>query len=120
MLPTKIPALNATPRRCSGERATPAKFRRSVRSPRIFRRFIGPRGFVPPLAGKTFIDRWGSKTAGQLVARFQETVDSFQFEGSDKEFTVNLTAYILSVSGAKAGTQPLNRTTPTVVSSIVP
>jgi hypothetical protein len=28
--------------------------------------------------------------AGQLIARFQETVDSFQFEGFDKETTVNI------------------------------
>lgn len=81
--------------------------------------FIGPHGFVPPLAGKTFIERWGSKTAGQLISRFQETVDSFGLEGSDKEFTVNITAYILLVNGAKAGTQPLHRSTEAVVREII-
>src|SRR4051812_32645039 len=50
-----------------------------------YQKFIGPRGFVPPLAGKTFLGRWGEKTAGQLVARFQETVDSFGFDGFDKD-----------------------------------
>ena len=49
-----------------------------------YQKFIGPRGFVAPLAGKVFIDRWGAKTAAQLIARFQETVDDpyFQFEVS--------------------------------------
>ena len=83
-----------------------------------YQKFIGSRGFVPPLAGDTFIDRWGSKTAAQLIARFQETVDFFQFEGKDKETTVNITACVLQVNGAKAGTQPLSRSTDTVVSSI--
>ena len=77
-------------------------------------------GFVPPLAGKVFIGRWGTKTAAQLIARFQETVSDpyFQFEGVNDEFTVNLTAYILQVNGAKAGTDPLTRTTQAIVSSV--
>jgi hypothetical protein len=31
-----------------------------------YQKFIGPRGFVPPLTGKYFIDRWGSKTRGTI------------------------------------------------------
>jgi hypothetical protein len=34
------------------------------------------------------------------------------------ETTVNITAYVLQVNGAKAGTQPLTRKTEAVVSSI--
>jgi len=97
-----------------------------------YQKFIGPQmrryvsqdlvwqGFVPPLAGKVFIGRWGDKTAAQLIARFQETVDDpyFQFEGINDEFTVNLTAYILQVNGAKAGSDPLTRTTTAIVSSV--
>ena len=85
-----------------------------------YQKFIGPRGFVAPLAGKVFIDRWGGKTAGQLVARFQETVDDpyFQFEDMKDETTVNITAYVLQVNGAKAGTEPLTRSTSVIVSSI--
>jgi hypothetical protein len=85
-----------------------------------YRKFIGPRGFVAPLAGKVFIDRWGGKTAAELIARFQETVDDpyFQFEGMNDETTVDITAYVLQVNGAKAGTQPLTRTTEVIVSSI--
>jgi hypothetical protein len=86
-----------------------------------YQKFIGPRGFVAPLAGKVFIDRWGAKTAAQLIARFQETVDDpyFQFEGIDDETTVNITAYVLQVNGAKAGTEPLTRTTGIIVSSVI-
>jgi len=85
-----------------------------------YQKFIGPRSFVAPLTGKVFIDRWGGKTAGQLIARFQETVDDpyFQFEDMNDETTVNITAYVLQVNGAKAGTEPLTRTTGAIVSSI--
>jgi hypothetical protein len=83
-----------------------------------YQKFIGPRGFVPPLAGKTFLDRWGSRTAAQLVARFQETFDYFLPEGVDREANVDITAYVLQVNGAKAGNRPLTRTTDVVVSSI--
>jgi len=39
-----------------------------------YQKFIGPRGWVPPLAGPAFMSRWGSKTAAQLIARFKETI----------------------------------------------
>jgi len=80
-----------------------------------YQQFIGVKGFVPPLAGKTFVERWGDKTAGQLVARFQETVDFFDVEGGVRETTVNITAYVLQVNGAKAGNQALTRSTGAVV-----
>jgi hypothetical protein len=83
-----------------------------------YRKFIGPRGWVPPLAGPAFIDRWGSRTAAQLIARFQETVNSFGLDDG-KDFTVNITAYILQVNGASAGIQPLTRTTDTIVNSAI-
>ena len=85
-----------------------------------WQKFIGPRGYVAPLAGKSFLDRWGGKTVAQLIARFQETVDDpeLKFEGISEEGTVNLTAYILQVNGAKSGTQPMTRSTDVTVSSI--
>lgn len=85
-------------------------------------KFIGRHGFVfvPPLAGKTFLDRWGDKTAAELIARFQITVDDgfFGFENITDETTVNITAYVLQVNGAKAGSQRLTRATDDVVNSI--
>ena len=85
-----------------------------------YQKFIGTRGFVPPLAGKDFIERWGEKTAAGLIARFQETVSDpfFEFEDMAGEATVNLTAYVLEVNGAKAGTQPLTRKTDVIVRSV--
>lgn len=83
-----------------------------------YQEFIGPRGFVAPLAGKTFIERWGSRTAAQLIARFQETVDFFPPAGMDGETTVNIMAYVLQVNGAKAGDRPLTRSSEVIVSSI--
>ena len=85
-----------------------------------WQKFIGPRGFVAPLAGQTFLERWRGKTAAELIARFQETVDDpyFKFEEIDDETTVNITAYVLQVNGAKAGSEPLTRTTRAVVSSV--
>ena len=84
-----------------------------------YQKFIGPRGIVSSLAGKAFLDRWGGKPAGALIARFQETVDDpfFQFEDMKDETTVNITAYVLQVNGAKPGTQPLTRTTGGIVDS---
>ncbi len=83
-----------------------------------YQKFIGPRGWVPPLAGPVFMSRWGSKTAAQLIARFQETIPYFPPEGMNDETTVNITAYVLQVNGAKAGSRPLTRTTEATVRSI--
>lgn len=86
-----------------------------------YRKFIGNPNRVPPLAGKVFLSRWGEKTAAELIARFQITASDpfFQFEGIDDDSTVNITAYVLLMNGAKAGAQPLTRATRAVVNSIV-
>ncbi|HYP05692.1 MAG TPA: cytochrome c, partial [Bryobacteraceae bacterium] len=88
--------------------------------PASYQKFIkSSRGVVPPLAGKVFLDRWGGKTAAELIARFQITADDpfFQFEDMDAESTVDITAYVLQVNGAKSGTQPLTRATGAIVNS---
>jgi hypothetical protein len=75
---------------------------------------------VPPLAGKTFLQRWGSKTASQLVSRFQEAKFSFKEAGlTGDEDIVRITAYVLQVNGAKPGNQPLTRETGTIVNSVI-
>ncbi len=74
-------------------------------------------GRVPPLAGEVFLRRWGSKTAAQLVARFEEAKFSFDEAGlTDDESIVDITAYVLQVNGAKAGSRRLTRTTDAIVS----
>jgi hypothetical protein len=84
-------------------------------------KFIGNPNRVPPLAGAAFLNRWGMKTVAQLIDRFEITVrdPSFKFKDIDDDTTVNITAYVLQVNGAKPGTQPLTRTTLDVVNSIV-
>jgi hypothetical protein len=84
-------------------------------------KFIGNPNHVPPLAGEAFLDRWGKKTVAQLIARFQITVSdpNFQFKDINDDTTVNITAYVLQVNGAKAGATPLTRATNVVVNSIV-
>jgi hypothetical protein len=75
---------------------------------------------VPPLAGKTFLQRWGSKTAAELVARFQEAKFSFKEAGlTDDEDIVRITAYVLQVNGARPGSQALTRHTGAAINSVV-
>ena len=89
--------------------------------PASYQEFIKKTNRVPPLAGKVFLGRWGDKTAAQLIARFQITASdpSFQFQGMDDDTTVNITAYVLQVNGAKAGNEKLSRTTSAVINSLV-
>jgi mono/diheme cytochrome c family protein len=75
---------------------------------------------VPPLAGKAFLQRWGSKTAAQLVARFQDAKFSFKEAGlTDDEDIVRITAYVLQVNGGKPGNQALTRDTGGTINSVV-
>jgi cytochrome c len=85
------------------------------------RKFIGDYdNRVPPLAGKAFVERWGSKTAAELVARFQEAKFSFKEAGiTDDEDIVRITAYILQMNGAKPGSDALTRATAASVNSVV-
>jgi hypothetical protein len=89
--------------------------------PAFYQEFIRKTGHVPPLAGKVFLSRWGQKTAAELIARFQVTAGDkfFQFQGMNEDTTVNITAYVLQVNGAKAGTEELTRSTSDVVNSLV-
>ena len=69
---------------------------------------------------KSSFERWGSKTAAQLIARFQEARFSFKAAGlTDDEDTVHITAYVLQVNGAKAGSQRLTRAAGAVVNTLV-
>ncbi len=89
--------------------------------PASYQKFIGNPVHVPPLAGKIFLGRWGQKTGAELIARFGVTAKDpfFQFEGMNDETIVNITAYVLQVNGAKAGTQPLTTTNRVVVDSML-
>jgi hypothetical protein len=59
-----------------------------------------------------FLEHWGSKTASQLVSRFAEARFSFEEFGlTGDDAILEITAYVLEVNGAKAGSQPLTRAT---------
>jgi len=90
--------------------------------PASYQEFIRRSKQVPPLAGKVFLSRWGQKTVAELIARFQITASDpfFQFQNMNDETVVNITAYALKVSGARAGTEPLMRTNGAVVNSLIP
>lgn len=86
-------------------------------------------GIVPPLAGKDFMNRWGSRTTADLTERIFEAVGAFPPEGTiipipghapaaGDPTAVNIAAYVLLVNGAKPGTQPLTKTTAAIVSSV--
>jgi hypothetical protein len=87
--------------------------------PAGYQKFIGNPNHVPPLAGKAFLNRWSEKTVAELIARFQITVSdpSFQFDGIDDDTTVNITAYVLQINGAKAGPRQLTTATGEAVNS---
>jgi cytochrome c len=87
-------------------------------------------GFVLPLAGPDFLNHWGSRTAADLIERINEAVGAFPPEGTNipvpghapdpsDPTAVNLAAYFLQASGAKAGTRPLTKTTTVVVNSVI-
>jgi hypothetical protein len=86
-----------------------------------YQKFIGTPNHVPPLAGKVFLSRWGQKTAGELIARFQVTASDpfFEFQDMNDDAVVNITAYVLQMNGAKAGGQPLTKSTSAVINSIL-
>lgn len=85
-----------------------------------YQEFIKMYGPVPALAGKEFVGRWQDKTVAQVIARFQEGVNAFPPEGMNGETAVEISAYALQVSGAKAGDRPLTRAVQTTVGSLTP
>jgi cytochrome c553 len=64
-------------------------------------------GEIPPLAGRKFIAVWGARTTQDLTNRIKLAAGANEPE----ETSVNLTAYILQVNGAKPGAQTLTAAT---------
>jgi mono/diheme cytochrome c family protein len=73
--------------------------------------FIKKFGPVPALAGPAFFARWKDKTAAQTIARINEAVRAFPPAGRNDQTAVEITAYALQVSGAKAGDRSLTTST---------
>jgi hypothetical protein len=65
--------------------------------------------------------RFGQKTAVELINQFQRTASTpiFDLGWVDDDTILNITAYILQMNGARAGSQPLTKTTSAVLNAIV-
>jgi cytochrome c553 len=72
-------------------------------------------GRIPPLAGEKFLAAWGEQTTRDLTERIELAA------GKDEpvETSVNLTAYILQVNGAKPGGRPLSADTAIEIRTLV-
>ena len=73
-------------------------------------------GKIPPLAGANFMSKWA--TTKDLSSRIKEGVGGFPPQDSNAETYLNLTAYILSVNGARPGTQALTASTAIEIRSL--
>ena len=76
---------------------------------------IGNGGKVPALVGPTFISRWSAHTTKDLFQEFQGRFNSPLSE----ETRLNIIAYLLQVSGASPGTQPLTMSTNEEIGKLV-
>jgi cytochrome c553 len=74
------------------------------------------KGKVPALAGPKFIGRWASRTTKDLTADFTRRFASTLSE----DVRLNIIAYLLHVSGAPAGTEPLTLDTAVEIGSLLP
>jgi hypothetical protein len=73
-------------------------------------------GNIPPLAGRKFLAVWGARTTQDLTNRIKLAAGASEPE----ETSVNLTAYILQVNGAKAGAQTLTAATAVKIRDVTP
>lgn len=70
--------------------------------------------YGPPLAGEYFQANWTGRTGGELVEKSHTMPPSAPGSLSDKTYAA-ISAYILSVNGLPAGTEPISRETPEVI-----
>jgi mono/diheme cytochrome c family protein len=86
--------------------------------------FLQPyNGMIPPLAGANaayppFLTKWGAPTTKDLSTRINEAISGFPPKDLDAQTYLNLTAYVLQINGARAGDQPLTKTTAVEIRSV--
>ena len=73
---------------------------------------------IPPLAGPAFMARWGGQSTTDLAIRIQTAIGGFPPKDLDEQTYLKLTAYVLQVNGARAGTQELTKSTGVVVRTV--
>jgi hypothetical protein len=70
---------------------------------------------IPPLAGSTFLAKWGPRMTDEFARRIKVATGGFPPTGMNEKTHVELAAYILKVNGARAGTQELTASTAVVI-----
>jgi S-disulfanyl-L-cysteine oxidoreductase SoxD len=74
--------------------------------PRPFQKFIKT-GYVPPLVGDEFMNKWKSKTIVQLAQYLASAGKSFPTAGMDETTWQEIGAYVLQMNGVPAGDKEL-------------
>lgn len=74
--------------------------------PRSFQDFIKT-SYVPPLAGEEFLAKWKGKTIAELADALGGAMKSFPTAGMDETTFLAITAYVLQMNGAPAGSKEL-------------
>ena len=72
---------------------------------------------IPPLAGKAFIDTWGTRTTKDLFDYTSEAMPYGAPSLSVESYT-SITAYILQANGGVAGTDALSASTVAPIGSV--
>ena len=66
-------------------------------------------GVVPPLRGEKFLSKW--ETTQALAKRVKEAIGGFPPENTTETTHLDIAAYVLQVSGARAGSEALTADT---------
>jgi hypothetical protein len=82
--------------------------------PRPFQSFIKT-GYVPPLVGDEFMNKWKSKTVVQLAEYLAGAGKSFPTAGMDETTWQEIGAYVLQMNGVPAGDKELTASSITTV-----
>src|SRR5580692_7334351 len=68
---------------------------------------LGGRNEAPQLAGSNFLNAWGTRTSGELLAYIQTSMPPGTPGALGEAAYGNLAAYILQSNGAQPGDRPL-------------
>jgi hypothetical protein len=75
---------------------------------------------IPPLAGVSFMSRWGTQTTNELANRIKVAIGGFPPKDLNDKTYLSLTAYVLQANGARPGTLDLAPATSLVIQTVVP
>jgi alcohol dehydrogenase (cytochrome c) len=79
---------------------------------------LGGRFEAPQLAGSDFLNQWGDRTAGELIAFTKLTMPPANPGSLDDQAYAGIGAFLLDANGARAGDQPLTAASSVVIRSV--